>query len=97
MNSFRLVRPIACAAAYIGVPATTLAVDIVNEARRSGTIGMQVAIGQLDTAMTRQLTASDRSGPDGALLSWSIVAVRDAIYDALLNQSFAALRSVLGG
>jgi hypothetical protein len=89
--------PIACAAAYIGVPATTLAVEIATEATRTGTIGTQVAISQLDAAMSRQLAVSDRSDPASLLFNWSILVIHDAIHDALLDQSVTALRGVLGG
>lgn len=89
--------PIACAAAYIGVPATSLAVEIATEARRTGTIGTQVAINQLDAAMTRHLAASDPSDPAHQLFNWSIAMIRDAIHDALLDQSTTALRAALGG
>jgi hypothetical protein len=91
-------EPMSCAAAYIGVPRSALAADIVNETRRTGTLGTQVAIEQLDAAMARQLSAS---GPrfDSSLLPWysAVIARHDAIRDALLDQTVTALRGVGGG
>jgi hypothetical protein len=89
--------PIACAAAYIGVPPTALAADIGNEARRTGTIGTQVAIDQLDTALTRHLTTSDAAHPATAVSKWSSIALHDAIHDTLLHIAVTGLRGALGG
>jgi hypothetical protein len=91
-------EPIACAATYIGVPRSALAADIVNETRRTGTLGTQVAIEQLDAAMARQLSAS-APRIDASLLPWyrAVIARHDAIRDALLDQTVTALRGVLGG
>ena len=48
--------PITIAAAYIGVPTSTLATDIMDETRRTGSLGIQAAIDQLDSAMATQLS-----------------------------------------
>jgi hypothetical protein len=90
-------EPIVCAAAYIGVPAPALAADIVNETIRTGTIGAQIAIRQLDAAMTSQLTASVPSFDSGLIPAYrAVIARHDAIRDALLDQTVTALHSVLG-
>ena len=85
-------EPIACAAAYIGVPRSAVAADIVNETRRTGTIGTQVAIDQLDAAMTRKLSAI-ASSPEASLVMsyWVVIANHDAIRDALLDQAVSYL------
>ena len=86
---------IACAAAYIGVPTTTLADDIVNETIRTGTLGTQIAIDQLDTAMANLLsTGAPRL--DSSLLPWyrAVITRHDTIRDALLDQTVTALRGV---
>jgi hypothetical protein len=84
--------PIDCAAVYIGVPSSTLAADIVNETRRTGTLGTQVAIDQLDVAMAHKLSAI-APAPSGDLVMsyWVVIAGHDTIRDALLDQAVSNL------
>lgn len=91
-------EPIACAAADIGVPATTLASEIAAEAQRTGTLGVQVAIDQLDAAMATGLAAIPPA-PEGTLAASqrSVIARHHAVRDALLTQAVTALRAALGG
>jgi hypothetical protein len=85
-------EPIECAAAYIGIPSTTLAADIVNETTRTGTLGTQVAIDQLDTAMAHKLWAIAPAASATLVMSyWVVIANHDAIRDAVLNQAVTAL------
>jgi hypothetical protein len=88
---------IACAAAYIGVPAPALAAEIVTETWRTGTLGLHVAIEELDAAMVRQLSAGAPMFDSGLVPSYrAVIARHDTIRDALLDQTVTALRSVLG-
>lgn len=89
--------PIACAAAYIGVPERSLATDIANEARRTGIIGTAVALDQLDTALSLRLTTASGGDVGAALDRWSAITIHDAIRDLLLTQAYTGLRSALGG
>jgi hypothetical protein len=81
-------EPIDCAAAYVGVPRSTLAADSVNETFRTGTLGTQVAIDQLDAAMADKLSAIAPE-PSASLVwsYWLVIANHDAIRDAVLNQA----------
>ena len=85
-------EPIDCAAAYIGVPSTTLAAATVNETTRTGTLGTHVAIDQLDAAMAHKLSAIAPTPSATLVMSyWVVIANHDAIRDALLDQAVTAL------
>lgn len=85
-------EPIDCAAAYIGVSRSTIVADIVNESRRTASLGTQVAIDQLDAAMAQKLSAIAPATAASLVMShWVVIANHDAIRDALLNQAVAAL------
>jgi hypothetical protein len=75
-----------------------LAAGIVNKTIRTGALGTQVAIDQLDAAMERQLSASAPT-LDLSLVPWyrAVIARHDAIRDALLDQTVTALRGPIGG
>jgi hypothetical protein len=90
--------PISLAAAYIGTPTSTLAADIVNETMRTGLPGTQVAIDQLDAAMTRQLSALAPTTDSSTIMAYrSLVVAHDTIRDQLLDRTLTALKGALGG
>jgi hypothetical protein len=85
-------EPIECAAAYIGVPRSTLAADIVNETIRTGTLGTQVAVNQLDAAKAHKLSAIAPALSAGLVASYqTVIANHDTIRDAVLDQAVSGL------
>ncbi|MET0459140.1 MAG: hypothetical protein ABW195_07825 [Ilumatobacteraceae bacterium] len=90
--------PMTLAAAYIGVPTSTLAVDIVEETGRTGVLGLQVAVDQLDSAMAAKLSALPPTTDQGTVMAYlSVVAGHHDIRDALLDRAVTTLRGALGG
>ena len=90
--------PITLAAAYIGVPTSTLAAHIVTETRQTGTLGIQVVIDQLDEAMARQLSALPPTIDESIIMAhYSVIASHHTIRDALLDQAVTGLKGALGG
>ena len=84
-NPLLQCNPIACAAAYIGVPASDLSSAAQAESRRTGLGGMTIVIEKLDAAEKDRLSATGPTvGPMQALARYSIVATHDALRDLLL-------------
>jgi hypothetical protein len=80
--------PITMAAAFIGVSTATLAADIVNETMRTGTIGVHVAIDQLDAAMSMKLSAPEPTTDQSVIWThYSVIVSHDTIRDALLSHA----------
>jgi hypothetical protein len=76
------------------VPRSTIAAAIANETRRTGTLGTQVAIDQLDAAMAHKVSAIALAASAALVLSyWVVIANHDAIRDALLDQAVSSLLS----
>ena len=91
-------EPIACAATYIGVPTRTLAADIATQTRRTGTLGIHVAIDQLDAALAAQLSAIVPGTDESLVMShYTAITRHHAIHNALLDQAVTGLRGALGG
>jgi hypothetical protein len=91
-------EPIECAAAYIGVARSTLGADIVNETIRTGTLGTQVAFGQLDAAMAQKLSAIAPASSASVVASYQgVIANHDTIRDALLKQTVCCLLNTSEG
>lgn len=88
-------EPIARAAAYIGVPTSALAADIVAATTPTGISGMQVAVDQLDAAMTRHLASFALVIDENTVLAHHAAAAE--IRDALLDQAVTVLQSALRG
>lgn len=91
-------HPIDCAAEFIGVPADQLVTDILNRSRETGTIGVQAAIDQLDSALEEQLSIMPVTADLHVVMShWDLYARHAEIRDSLLDTSVQTLRGVLGG
>ena len=95
----RTASPSPCAAACIGALArSTLAADIVDETRRTGTIGTQ-SPSTSSTPPGRDSSPPSPPRPTGALdiAHVDVIARDDAIRDAFLDQAVTGLRAALGG